>query len=186
MLIAAYTPGTVSVPVGQAAFTAMVIVAFNIIEPTGWSIGVVRIVNVGWGALAALVTGLLFWPRGARSQARILLGEFYVAAADHVGAAFRRVLSPSGAAPPTTSPWPPSAERGRRSTTSSATSARRPPRWRPPPACSGRPPCCARPPSASTRWPTGAAGSTATRTRPPPWKAAGRRWWAGSAASATP
>jgi uncharacterized membrane protein YccC len=65
VLIAAYAPGTLPFAAGQAAFTVMVSVLFNLLVPAGWQIGVVRVEDVALGCAVSLVVGVLFWPRGA-------------------------------------------------------------------------------------------------------------------------
>jgi len=65
VLVAAYAPGTAPFTVGQAAFTVTVIVLFNLLVPTGWRVGLVRIQDVFIGCAVSLVVGVLFWPRGA-------------------------------------------------------------------------------------------------------------------------
>jgi hypothetical protein len=52
---------------GQAAFTIVVVVLFNLLVPAGWSVGLLRIEDVALGCLVSLVVGVLFWPRGAAS-----------------------------------------------------------------------------------------------------------------------
>ncbi|MDT5009200.1 MAG: hypothetical protein QOH57_817, partial [Mycobacterium sp.] len=61
----AYVPEVASFTAAQAAFTMMVLVIFNLIVPTGWRVGLVRIEDVVVGALVGLVVSLLLWPRGA-------------------------------------------------------------------------------------------------------------------------
>ena len=39
---------------GQAAFTVMVVILFNIIQPVGWSVGLVRIEDIALGCAAGL------------------------------------------------------------------------------------------------------------------------------------
>ncbi|WP_207127104.1 FUSC family protein [Actinocatenispora comari] len=65
VLVAGYVPGTLPFVVGQAAFTVVVSVLYNLLVPVGWSIGVVRIEDVAIGCAVSLVVGVLFWPRGA-------------------------------------------------------------------------------------------------------------------------
>ena len=64
VLVAAYSPGTTPFAVGQAAFTVMIAVLFNLIVPVGWKVGVVRIEDVALGCAVSVVIGTLFWPRG--------------------------------------------------------------------------------------------------------------------------
>ena len=87
ILLAAYSSKAISFPVGQASFTLVVLVLFNIIQPAGWTVGVVRIEDVAIGFAISLCVGLLFWPRGAAPQLRRDLARAYAAAADFVVAA---------------------------------------------------------------------------------------------------
>jgi len=64
VLVAAYSPGTAPFALGQAAFTVMIAVLFNLIVPVGWRVGVVRIEDVALGCAVSVVIGTLFWPRG--------------------------------------------------------------------------------------------------------------------------
>jgi uncharacterized membrane protein YccC len=65
LAVAAYAPGTMPFAFGQAAFTVVVVVLFNLLAPVGWKVGLLRIQDVGIGCLVSLVVGVLFWPRGA-------------------------------------------------------------------------------------------------------------------------
>jgi uncharacterized membrane protein YccC len=64
ILIAAYAPGTTPFLVGQAAFTVVIVVLFNLLQPVGWKVGLLRIEDVAIGCAVSLVVGVLFWPRG--------------------------------------------------------------------------------------------------------------------------
>jgi uncharacterized membrane protein YccC len=65
--VAAYAPGVLPFTIGQAAFTVVVLVLFNLLAPAGWRVGLLRIEDVAIGCLVSLVVGVLFWPRGAAS-----------------------------------------------------------------------------------------------------------------------
>ena len=65
--VAAYAPGTLPFAFGQAAFTIVVVVLFNLLAPAGWKVGLLRIEDVAIGCLVSVVVGVLFWPRGAGS-----------------------------------------------------------------------------------------------------------------------
>jgi uncharacterized membrane protein YccC len=67
LAVAAYAPGTLPFAFGQAAFTVVVVVLFNLLQPVGWKVGLLRIQDVALGCLVSLVVGVLFWPRGASS-----------------------------------------------------------------------------------------------------------------------
>jgi hypothetical protein len=97
-LLAAFAAGVLPYAVGQAAFTVFVVMAVNIIEPDGWHTGAVRVRDVIIGAGVALVAGLLFWPRGARLQARAAIGDLYRVTAAMLAGAFHHVLAAQPAA----------------------------------------------------------------------------------------
>jgi uncharacterized membrane protein YccC len=61
---AAYCLGTAPFAAGQAAFTVLVAILFNLIVPAGWKVGVVRIQDVALGCAVSVVVGALLWPRG--------------------------------------------------------------------------------------------------------------------------
>jgi hypothetical protein len=65
--VAAYAPGTLPFTFGQAAFTVVIVVLFNLLVPVGWTVGLLRIQDVALGCLVSLAVGVLFWPRGAAS-----------------------------------------------------------------------------------------------------------------------
>jgi uncharacterized membrane protein YccC len=67
LAVAAYAPGTLPFAFGQAAFTVVVVVLFNLLVPAGWRVGLLRIEDVAIGCVVSLVVGVLFWPRGAAS-----------------------------------------------------------------------------------------------------------------------
>lgn len=51
----------------QAMFTMQVLIVFNMMRPTGWQIGLVRIEDIALGASVGLVVSALLWPAGARA-----------------------------------------------------------------------------------------------------------------------
>jgi uncharacterized membrane protein YccC len=65
VFVAAYAPGTMPFLVGQAAFTVVVVVIFNLLVPAGWKVGLLRVEDVALGCAVSVVIGILFWPRGA-------------------------------------------------------------------------------------------------------------------------
>ncbi len=62
----AFVPEVASFIAGQAAFTMMVLIIFNLIAPTGWSVGLIRVEDVVIGASVGVMVSVLLWPRGAR------------------------------------------------------------------------------------------------------------------------
>jgi uncharacterized membrane protein YccC len=69
ILLAGVAPAVISFAAGQAAFTLTLVILFNIIDPSGWRIGLLRIEDIALGCVVSLVVGLLFWPRGAGAGA---------------------------------------------------------------------------------------------------------------------
>src|SRR5204863_243299 len=77
ILLAAYAPRAISFAAGQAGFTVTLFVLFNIIQPVGWRVGLIRIEDVAIGFAISLGVGLLFWPRGAAALLREDLAAAY-------------------------------------------------------------------------------------------------------------
>jgi Fusaric acid resistance protein-like len=78
ILFAGVAPATISFAAGQAAFTLVLVILYNIIQPAGWRIGLLRVEDIALGCGVSLVVGLLFWPRGAAAAMRQALAEGYV------------------------------------------------------------------------------------------------------------
>jgi uncharacterized membrane protein YccC len=98
VLLGSYAPRAISFAAGQAGFTVVLFVLFNIIEPVGWRVGLVRLEDVAIGFVISLVVGLLFWPRGAGALLRENLATSYARNADYVVAAERELVEGAGAA----------------------------------------------------------------------------------------
>jgi hypothetical protein len=77
VLLAGLAPAAVSFAAGQAAFTVVLLILFNLIQPAGWRLGLVRIEDVALGGAVSLAVGLLFWPRGAAAALGKALQEAY-------------------------------------------------------------------------------------------------------------
>ena len=93
VFLAAYTPVAVHFVVGQAAFSVLVVVLFNILAPTDWQIGLVRFEDAALGVVVSGFVGLLLWPRGARGQLRSAIAALYEANASALSTSFRRMLT---------------------------------------------------------------------------------------------
>ncbi len=87
VFLAAVAPAAVSFVAGQAAFTVTIVLLFNIIQPAGWRVGLVRIEDVALGCAVSLAVGVLFWPRGAGAALGRALSEAYVESARFLAAA---------------------------------------------------------------------------------------------------
>ncbi|MCV7278803.1 FUSC family protein [Mycolicibacterium flavescens] len=87
----AFVPEVASFIAGQAAFTMMVLIIFNLIAPTGWSVGLIRVEDVAVGALVGVMVSVLLWPRGARTRVSRAIDEAFTVGAQFLTAAVRRV-----------------------------------------------------------------------------------------------
>ncbi|GAA3798001.1 FUSC family protein [Streptomyces chiangmaiensis] len=77
VLFTGLAPATISFAAGQAGFTISILILFNILEPTGWTVGLVRIEDVAIGCAVSVLIGLLFWPRGAGSALGLAVAEAF-------------------------------------------------------------------------------------------------------------
>ena len=87
----AFVPEIASFTAGQAAFTMMVLIFFNLIVPTGWSVGLIRVEDVVVGALVGVMVSLLLWPRGATASAEAAVESARNVFAKYLEAAVRRI-----------------------------------------------------------------------------------------------
>jgi uncharacterized membrane protein YccC len=92
VFLAGYAMRAVSFAAGQAAFSFVVLVLFNLINPVGWEVGLIRVQDVAIGAGISLLTGLLVWPRGATAVMRGTLAAAYEDAATYLEATIRALL----------------------------------------------------------------------------------------------
>jgi hypothetical protein len=100
VLMAAYAPRAISFAAGQAAFTVVLIVLFNLIQPVGWRVGLIRIEDVAIGFGVSLLVGLLFWPRGAGAVLRANLAVAYAHCGHYLEAATRLLAGRADRADP--------------------------------------------------------------------------------------
>jgi hypothetical protein len=63
------------------------VILYNIIEPAGWQIGLLRIEDIALGCAVSLGVGLLFWPRGAVAALGTALSEAYQESARYLASA---------------------------------------------------------------------------------------------------
>jgi len=89
--IATYVMRVGSFGASQAMFTMQVLIVFNLIQPTGWQIGLIRLEDVVLGALVGLVASVLLWPGGAQAAVRRAIDEAVAATSRYLSAAVFRV-----------------------------------------------------------------------------------------------
>ncbi len=87
ILLAGVAPAAISFAAGQAAFTLTLVFLYNIIQPAGWKIGLLRVEDIAIGCAVSLLVGLLFWPRGAGAALRKALADAYLDSAHYLASA---------------------------------------------------------------------------------------------------
>ena len=92
VLVAGYAPIRISFLAGQAAFTVLLAVLFNIVQPTGWRVGLVRVEDVAIGCGVSLVVGLLLWPRGAAPVVSLDLADAYRSGVAYLSSAVHTLI----------------------------------------------------------------------------------------------
>jgi uncharacterized membrane protein YccC len=92
VMLAAYAPRAISFAAGQAGFTIVVMVLFNLLQPVGWELGLVRAEDLALGCAISLVVGFVFWPHGAAAVVRRSVATAYVTSADYMAATLDGLL----------------------------------------------------------------------------------------------
>jgi uncharacterized membrane protein YccC len=87
---------SISLVLGQMAFTLLIVALFNLAAPPQWDIGLIRIEDIAIGTAVGLAIGAAAWPRGATAQLRRALAEAIDAGVDDAAGAARRLLHASG------------------------------------------------------------------------------------------
>ncbi len=93
IVISGTVPSMVSFAAGQAGFTVVVIILFNIIAPSGWRVGLTRIEDVAIGCAVSVVVGLLLWPRGATTALGRALSASFLANSAYLSDAVDRLTN---------------------------------------------------------------------------------------------
>ncbi len=95
VLVSGVAPSMISFAAGQAGFTVVVVILFNIIDPTGWKVGLTRIEDVAIGCGVSIVVGLLFWPRGATAALGRALADAFTMSSGYLADAVDRLTVPN-------------------------------------------------------------------------------------------
>lgn len=80
---------------GQAMFTMMVFIVFNLIQPTGWKVGLIRIEDIVLGAMVGLTASVLLWPRSADGSVRRAIDAALQVGSRYLNAAVTRIIKGS-------------------------------------------------------------------------------------------
>lgn len=78
VLVATYAPRGLSLAAFQAAFTVMILILFDLLQPVSVNVTLIRLEDVSIGCAVALALGLLLWPRGAAAAVRHAVGAALV------------------------------------------------------------------------------------------------------------
>ncbi len=84
IFLAAYAPGVAGFVLGQVSLTSLFVILFTLVSPAGISTDIIRLETVSLGAVAAAITALLLWPRGARAVLAVTLARLYRSAANAI------------------------------------------------------------------------------------------------------
>jgi uncharacterized membrane protein YccC len=105
IMVAGVAPAVISFAAGQAGFTLVLVILYNIIQPTGWRVGLVRVEDVAIGCAVSLAVGVLFWPRGAAAALNKAMAKAYTDSARYLAAAVEFGMTRCDACdPPTPAP----------------------------------------------------------------------------------
>jgi uncharacterized membrane protein YccC len=91
-----YLPSTISFVAGQTFFTLVIVVLFNLLKPSGWSVGLVRLEDVLIGAIIGLVIGVAIWPRGASAELARVSGRLIEAGGTYATATIGHLVEGDG------------------------------------------------------------------------------------------
>ena len=86
-----YLPRLFSFAVTQAMIAMTVLIILNLIAPTGWRIGLLRIEDVAMGAGVGITVSLLLWPKGAVAAASKVINTAFAVNVRYLQAAVLRV-----------------------------------------------------------------------------------------------
>jgi hypothetical protein len=93
LFVAAFAPTAISFVIGQAGFTFLLVILFNILTPVGWQVGLVRTEDVAIGCAVSAGVSLLIWPRGAAGELGAAMRDAYVETATYLETATSNVLA---------------------------------------------------------------------------------------------
>lgn len=90
--LSGYTPGAISLAVGQGSFTVMVIVFYGIVSGPKVETGEIRVLDVAIGLTISLLVSAAMWPRGVTARVSSTLQEAVHGSTALLIAAFDRVV----------------------------------------------------------------------------------------------
>ncbi|MBO0878903.1 MAG: FUSC family protein [Mycobacterium sp.] len=92
-----YLPRVFSFAVAQAMITLAALIILDLMAPTGWRIGLLRIEDIAMGAGVGMGVSLLLWPRGATAAVSRVIGAALDVNVPYLCAAVQRVTRGSSA-----------------------------------------------------------------------------------------
>ena len=91
LFVAGFAPTAISFVAGQAGFTLLIVILFNILAPVGWHVGLLRFEDVAIGCAVSLGVSLFIWPRGASAELGAAIRTSYLEAMAYLATAANRV-----------------------------------------------------------------------------------------------
>lgn len=86
-----YLPRLFSFAAGQAMIAFTVLVILDLMDPTGWRVGLLRIEDIAMGAAVGVLVSVLLWPRGATAAVSAVIASAVEADVRYLRAAVLRV-----------------------------------------------------------------------------------------------
>lgn len=93
IFLSGFTPGAISLTVGQGSFTVFVIVFYGIVAGPSLETGEWRVVDVGIGLAISLIVSLMMWPRGVATRVNESLIASVHASTAYLVAAYERLAN---------------------------------------------------------------------------------------------
>ncbi|WP_244216888.1 FUSC family protein [Streptomyces carpinensis] len=100
VLVAGIAPTAISFAAGQAAFTVMLVILFNIGQDPDWHIALLRLQDIAIGCGVSMLVGIFFWPRGAAAAVDRALAAAYAESAHYLAGAVEYAVGRCGNRPP--------------------------------------------------------------------------------------
>jgi uncharacterized membrane protein YccC len=72
----------------------VIVLLFNLLKPTGWTVGLIRLEDVVIGSVIGIAIGMAIWPRGASAELARVLGRLFVSGSEYVRATTAELVGP--------------------------------------------------------------------------------------------
>lgn len=93
VFLSGYTPGAISLTVGQGSFTVFVIIFYSIVGGPDLSTGETRLIDVAIGLTISLIVSAMLWPRGVITKLNESLADAVHASTEYLVAAYNQLTN---------------------------------------------------------------------------------------------